>query len=394
MILKYSKKLCLILAIATPTLLQAADLPSTINNFSLKLFKQTVTKQQNTILSPLSVYSVFAMLYPGARGSTKQRMQQLFQYPNDLQKVADYDKQLESYNTQTTGLWMANAVWVNNKIYIYPSYQTTLQNIFNINIKPINFDDAQAVNVINAWVANHTQQMILHIFKPGDLNNQTMLLVNAVLFNNKWQSPFDLANTDQQKFYTSRTQSKQVTMMHQTTAYNYMENTQLQMIELPYKQNHFSMLVLLPKAHHDLNTLVQQLSTHKLNQWQKQLKPYTVQLSLPKLDFTNMIPLNLALQNLGLSSVFSYANFSALSKQALTVSGVLQKARIQIDESGTKAAAVTGTFMAGAEYNPTPPKIIVMNVNVPYLIIIKDNQTDSIIFIGQIYQPLQDIDHK
>lgn len=373
---------------AAPTSLTKAA-----NQFSLTLFKSLQASHGNQVVSPYSVFNVFAMIYPGANGQTKQQIKTLFGFPTSAKTlstelVATNKQLLTNLNQQGNTFNVANAVWLQSGFAVNKSYQAALM-AQQAQLQRVNFaSNEQAAKTINAWVSQMTHQSIKTLVTADQLSAQTRLaLLNAVYFNANWAKPFSKAKTNPNGTFYPTAQTKiKAAMMNQSAMFPYYANQQFQLIGLPYSSPHVSMLILLPKSGVSLAALISKLTVSQLDQAITKLKPRFLSLSLPRFGFSLSLPLSDTLQSLGLTSAFGQtANFSALSKTPLFISTVLQKARIDVNEKGTTAAAATAAIMNRMAIVMRPA--LSFNADRPFLFMIRDNQTGLIVFLGILANP-------
>ena len=161
------------------------------------------------------------------------------------------------------------------------------------------------------------------------------------------------------------------------------------MLELPYNRNELSMVVLLPRAADGLAKLEQGLTTEKLDGWQKAVKPVPVRVSLPRFKTEKELSLEPVLKAMGMPSAFDRgkADFSGMtSAERLMISAVLHKAFVDVNEEGTEAAAATAVVMARAGA-ARPPEPKVFRADRPFLYLIRENKTGSVLFLGRFAGP-------
>ncbi len=374
----------------------AGSVVAAVNNFSFAFLKQATNNSsgKNVVLSPFSAYAVFALLYPGASGNNKKQLQQVFQFPANLQDLKILNNSLEVSSDNGNGLWLANSAWKNDDIALLPDYQQAINKYFSSKVFTVNFDKNSGVlaaNTINTWILQHTDNMINNMLKPSDVYRNKLVLVNALYFEAPWLNVFTKDATKNKDFFVGAGRAVQLPMMTQTNYFYYIDNNQMQMLQLPYKNDFYSLLVILPKPNISLAAVINGLTAKRLAAWQQQAISSRVHVQLPKINLTQQLNLNALLQSMGVVSAFSGDQglaFTSLSKTPLSISKVLQQTHLELDEQGTKAAAATTIgMMTMAMGGEAPPKPIDFNVNRPYLLLLKNNATGVIVFMAALTNP-------
>jgi serpin B len=350
--------------------------------------EEAADKDDNFMVSPLSLSMALAMTWNGADAETKQAMQKVLRLDGySDEEVNEYYKKLREALLKTdpsTKLAIANSIWTNKNVVIDSDFIKVNQDYFNSVVKSVDFADSKTVNELNQWAAENTNNLIDHVIDETD-PMALMYLMNAIYFKGVWTSEFDAKNTTKKPFFYMNGKSKNVDMMHQKTDFNYTENQLLQMVELPYGNQAFSMLVLLPKEGKMLADIISDLQ--KGDSWTalaSGLRKSDVDLYLPKFKTEYSKRLNDALINMGMGIAFdpSRADFSRMSDHDAFISFVDQFTYISTDEVGTEAAAVTVVGIELTSYQP--PRTVTFNANRPFIYIIQENSTGSILFMGAV----------
>lgn len=356
--------------------------------FSNVFNEEAAGKDKNFMVSPLSLSMALAMTWNGSGGETKTAMQ------NTL-KMGDYaDEELNGYYKKlkeallktdpSTKLAIANAIWTNQNVAVNPDFIKVNKDYFNSTVESVDFADGNTVERINRWAADNTNDLIDHVLDTTD-PMALMYLLNAIYFKGIWTSEFDVKNTSKRPFTYENGVTKNVDMMHQESGFNYTENQTLQMVQLPYGNQAFSMLVLLPKDGKKLSDIIAELQySTSWSDLKSGLRDAEVDLYLPKFKTEYSKRLNNALKNMGMGIAFDPhgADFSRMSDIGAFISFVDQFTFISTDEVGTEAAAVTvvGIEMTSAQ----PPRAVTFNANKPFIYIIQENSTGAILFMGAV----------
>jgi len=361
------------------------------NNFGFNLYNE-LSKTENQFFSPYSITAAFAIVGEASKNNTKAELDSVFGYPGlELRRPA-FANIYNSINTNSSEykLSTANAIWVNNGFSLLQEYVNNAETYYGAKLDNIDFSkSAEAVEIINSWVENQTNNKIKDIISKDFIDNSTRIVIaNAIYFKGKWEIAFENKNTTKKEFTNDLGQVSKVNMMSLHTKFNYFEDDQLQVIELPYKGNNLSMVVVLPKT--DLESLAGFNNT-QFNEIVNNFAEETVNLSLPKfkLEITYN-KLKDQLGNLGLKEVFTenadLSGFTGIKN--LFVSDVIHKAFVEVNEEGTEAAAaatVIGIKMTATSINEKEPKVF--NANHPFMFFIIDNKTNNILFFGSVVDP-------
>lgn len=352
-------------------------------NFGLALLSQIFNVSNNTVISPISIWLALAMLYEGARGNTAEEMRNVMDLPENRtileENIHWFLKKFEN-ETENYTLSIANALWAQEGLDINQSYVKILKDYYNAYFQYLNFKDSEkARSAINNWVENYTNGKIKNLLPQGSITPETMaVLTNAIYFRAAWAYMFDSSLTKKSIFYTPEGKVS-AWMMHMDGDFNYWENKDAQILELPYKESNLSMVIFLPKKGNMNITL------DELMKWRMNLDVAYVNLSLPKFKFTSEYNLKDALSSMGIKQAFTQnADLTGiLPQQPLWVDGVYHKGYISVDEKGTIASGITGTPLAGSG----DIRCVDFNVNHPFFFIIQDRNTGVIFFMGWVANP-------
>jgi serpin B len=373
------------------------------SHFALDVYAQLRNQQGNLFFSPYSISTALAMTYAGAKSTTAQQMANTLHF-SKLEDVHQAYQALQQrlkllQETGQVALNTVNAIWYGQNYSIEPAYKSLIEKTYATPDKAILhkvdfLNKANAIrHQINQWVETQTQDKIKNLLSDNSITPDTIAaLVNAIYFKAAWLHAFTQSATEKQTFHLDAKRNKQVDMMQQTKSFSYMENELLQLLVLPYQRNSLSMLILLPKQPQSLAQLEAELNLKNLALWLTQLHDTKIAVKLPKFRIESGFDLVEILQALGMREAFNIqqANFTGMihSKHKFAISAVVHKAFIDLDEKGTEAAAATAVVMtrsAMIDRNPKPP--IVFNADHPFLFLIKDNDTHSILFLGRITDP-------
>ena len=366
------------------------------NGFAFKLLKQIAKDQPvaNIFISPYSASTVLQMVGSGAAGQTKAEMQQVLEttgLSSDTVSAAN-KKIAQSLNSGNTNIILttANAIWYRQGAPVKPEFIACNQQFFGATVDGLNFQDPHSVDIINAWASDKTHGRISRIADGMiDPKYTQLFLANAVYFKGKWSEPFEAKVTTDRPFYLRIGGQKKVPMMTQTKTFTYRHGTGYQAVRLPYEGENLAMYVFLPDTNSSPEKL---LGIMNGDSWQKVTKPGFSEkegtVVLPKFKLESSVELKQPLQALGMKAAFNPTNadFSGIAPQ-LYISAARQKTFVEVKEEGTEAAAVTGISgpVASAPMPLTNP--FKMIVDRPFLFLIEDEQTGTILFMGVMFDP-------
>lgn len=370
-----------------------AEMVKSDQQFAIEFFANVFNEEaaeldKNFMISPLSLSMALAMTWNGADGETKAVMQKVLKLDGYTdQEVNEYYEKLREALLKTdpsTKLAIANSIWTNKNIKIKDDFISLNNEYFNSTVESVDFSDANSVKLMNKWAADNTNNLITHVLDKTN-PNALMYLMNALYFKGIWTSEFNSRNTSSKPFYSEDGQTKNVDMMHQKSSFNYNENQTMQIVELPYGNQAFSMIVLLPKEGNKLADVTQELQNS--NSWGNLvsgLRSTQVDLYLPKFKTEYSRVLNDVLEKMGMGIAFEpgAADFSRMTDADAFISFVEQFTYINTDEVGTEAAAVTVVGIEPTSYQPD--RTATFNANRPFIYIIRENSTGSILFMGAV----------
>lgn len=370
------------------------------NAFAIDLYGQLRHQPGNLFFSPESISTAFAMAYAGARGETAAQMASVFHFTLPQERLQPaMGALLSGMNAQHKSyeLRVADALWAQRDENFLPTYLKLVEENYGAGFHRVDFKTAPeaARGDINRWVEQQTSDKIRNLIGPGVLNPMTRLvLTNAIYFKGDWRDPFAKAETKDEDFYLSGSRAVKRPMMHRTGSYRYYDGGNFQELELSYAGGDLAMVVLLPKDRAGLPTLEQAFTAAAAAGWVDDLKPAPkVILTLPRFTMTQQFELSGVLEKMGMARAFSNAaDFSGMTdKPELTISAAIHKAYIDVNEKGTEAAAATSVVMgAMAMRRPMPePPPIVFRADHPFLFLIRDTRSGSILFMGRVADPAE-----
>ena len=351
----------------------------------------------NVILSPFSASAALTMIDVGAAGATDTQIQSVLHLPGNGASVAPAYAAVACQD-ETDAAWgsdvlsIANAVWGQQGKSFLPAFLSSLSTGFQAPLEQADFagDPGGAMSTINQWVSQQTRGTIPTVLQPGDIDDLTrIVLVDAVYFNGTWATGFDPAQTAPQPFTLADGTTVSVPTMsgNVEVASGYLSESQLTTYELAYVGGALAMDFLVPDG--SLASFESTLTPDVLGAALKSLQaPSSGQLSVPKFSFSTRLVLGSVLSGMGMTDVFNPATADLSDMDGakdLYLTTVVQQAFIEVDEQGTVAAAATvgggGAFL-GAGSEPAA-------INRPFLFLIRDTKTGSILFLGHVGDPRQ-----
>ena len=339
---------------------------------------------KNIVFSPTSLNFALGMIAEGAKGGTKEILDD-YLGTNDfaayakeyLDKIKAYKTEDESYGYQSK-VKIADAVWVDNGLTLQEKFKNTVSNSFGAEVEAVDFSAAEKTcDVINSWCDKNTEGLIPKIITPDLINDNTGLcLTNSLYFESGWSGePWNVSDTEES--FGKKEKTKYMTC----TGDRYYENGKATAFGRDYA-NGLSFIGILPNDEGDFN-----LEDLDIGGLLKSNPEYDeVDCKMPKLNFETSTVLNDMLSSLGLDNLFSSnADFSGIADQNVNVDTILQKTKLELDENGTKAAAVTAVTMecmsAAVEKEPI---IKTVELTRPFAFLIYDRSNDEILFIGKV----------
>ena len=367
------------------------------NTFAFNLLKQLSTEPSGAsiFVSPYSAATALQMAANGAAGRTKKEMQQVLETTNlassKLNQLSKAASDLLNANDTNVILTTANALWYRQGAAVKPDFLKANQEFFSATVKALDFGNAPAAEAeINQWASDQTHGRINGI-ADGMVNQYTdLILANAIYFKGKWLDPFDKQLTKERPFHPATGAAKNLPMMEMSKKFTYRKGSGYQAVRLSYMGNDLAMYVFLPDPGSSPAKLLQIMNG---DNWQKITMPGFSErqglLVFPKFKLENTLELNHPLEALGMKMAFDArkADFSGMFSDPHSISEVRQKAFVEVGEEGTEAAAVTEIAVATNAMEMNPPKPFEMIVDRPFVFVIGDGITKSILFMGVVCDP-------
>lgn len=365
-------------------------------SFSYDIFQRTVaydSEQDNLMISPLSISMALAMTLNGAEDQTYKDMKKAL-YLSGMEKE-EINEAFQSLiellinADPNVAMKIANSIWYRDGLPVKEDFKERVKEYFGAEVTALDFSDPAAVDIINQWVSDNTEELIPEIIDeiPSHI---VMYLINALYFKGDWLNQFDPDDTQAGDFHLESGETVQAEMMRQENQFATMFSDEVQMIELPYGDSLFSMSILMPA---DANTPINQFIDEKItasniNNWRSSLSVPNrdVILRMPKFEFDYELEYTDILKAMGMEIAFDeweadFTGIADVSPQNLFIDEVKHKTFISVDEEGTEAAAVTSV---GVGITSMPPQMI---IDRPFVFIIHERESGANLFMGKVKNP-------
>jgi len=367
--------------------------------FAFNLYQELRKKEGNLFYSPYSISVALAMTYAGARGDTAEEMAATLQFLLEQDRLHPafnwLDAELASRGEGAQGkdgegfrLNIVNAIWGQKDYGFLSTFLDVLAENYGAGLRILDFinETEKSRLAINDWVSDQTEDRIKDLIPQGAIDVLTRLvLTNAIYFNAAWKYPFDEDMTADGPFYLLDGGQVTVPMMQQMQSFGYTDGEVYQAVELLYDGDELSMVILLP-ASGNFEAFEEGLEAQQISDIISDLQLAQVTLTMPKFEFDSEFSLKDTLAEMGMPAAFSEAaDFSGMTgTRDLCISAVLHKAFVSVDEAGTEAAAATAVIVGETA---VPGQSVEVTVNRPFIFLIRDIETGSILFVGRVLNP-------
>jgi serpin B len=373
---------------------KSAQLIEADNTFGLELFQKIreESEKENIMISPLSISVAFAMAYNGADKDTKTEMEKAMklngltteQINNSYRMLI---KALQSLDEKVV-FELANAIFYADGFTVKPDFLNINKTVYDAEVEKLNFNSQAAVDRINDWVSEKTNDKITKIIENVSPLDR-MVLLNAIYFNGIWTNKFDEKGTHNLSFTKTNGTTIEVPMMQKEEKLDYTTNSLFSAVKMPYGNGQYNMVVMLPATGKNSQNVIDALSFSNWKNWMTEFETKDpVVVTMPRFKFAFEIKLNDVLKQMGMNKAFEpyVANFSKISETDLYISSAVHKSFIDVNENGTEAAAVTSITFTTTSAGNEPPKTI-FYVDKPFVFAITEKDTDAILFIGEVNHP-------
>jgi len=366
--------------------------------FAMDLYQRERGEAGNLFYSPYSISTALAMTLAGARGQTEQEMARVLHFTLPQEDVhrafgglTERGNEIQKRNQ--ISLKIANSLWCQRDYHFTEAFLKVNRAYYRAEARLVDFlgNTEAARQEINAWVAKETRDKIQYLLRPPVPSSlTTLVLCNAIYFKGKWATQFDPKATGPAPFFVSAGRDVQVPTMSQKLKLRSRDAGDFRLFTLPYTGGDLSLVILLPKAVDGLTALERQLSADRLQKWLAALDgapESKAVVYLPRFKLNCRLELAKELAAMGMPSAFVQhsADFSGMTgTRDLNISEVVHQAFVEVNEEGTEAAAATAVVMdRSSSVTPTPE----FRVDHPFVLLIREQQTGSILFLGRVVDP-------
>jgi len=370
-----------------------ASLAQANNDFGWRVFYElAIEDDTNVFISPVSLELALLMTYNGASGETATEMAKALGVSKlKLDKINKGSKDLIALlekEDEGVLITLANSLWGADDIEYKQTFEDVMNEYFSAEVKTVDFTDPATLDLVNTWISDNTNEKIQDMLSDLDPAS-VLLLINAIYFNGTWETEFDPELTDEETFIKAGGSTTTVDMMkHEKSEFNYYEDDDLQLVELPYTDGNTVMYVALPTSDTTVDALISDLGKDSWKEKVDQMETKEGSVALPKFKVEyGTKEMNESLQVLGMKKAFtSQADFTNIAKGSgdWFISRVLHKAFVEVNEEGTEAAAATVVEMTKAVEEPDIFEFI---ADQPFVFLICDKESGAIMFMGVLRDP-------
>lgn len=367
---------------------QTADVEELANknaDFATRLYSAiSSASDENVVISTLGATLGLATLAAGAGGTSRSELLQGIGVAS-MEKDGEPERiqTLLQHLRETTSQIQANGLFTSQQVEADSSFTSKVKQFYNADVQKVNYADGQmAKGSINDYVRGRTGAKISEMVKTVDPQTMAMF-VSASYFTGQWQQPFNVNNTQEERFYVNKYNIVQVPMMFRSDKYYlaYDPTLKVGILRLPCEEG-IAMLVLLPDEDVDYTHIEEAISGHVFRGWVTKLKKTKLEVQLPRFSLKQSSSLKMSLSSLGIKEIFEgSADLSGISSTAgLKLSEVVQSVAFEVDETGGSVSdASSNPFM-----DPLPPRL---TFNRPFLFVVYHEATKCILYIGRVVDP-------
>lgn len=380
------KTFYVLLALGISFLMQGQSDVLKNNAVAYTLFKRLTRNHENLVCSPYGLRNSFAMVYPGAYGTSRSEIERTFKFVPKPEKQLELSK-AEDKAIKGTATNIYNSIWVPSDAHVELNYRELIAKYTD---EPINL--LYSAQNVNQWVDTKSKGKIRALVDDEELRDVKVLLINCITFDDKWEIPFAKEHTKNRAFYSQK-DSAAVPTMKLNSSLRALKNNVIDIVQLPYEGN-MAMTLMMPAKGKSFEVIEAYCSADflKLNESDSsesevapKLKPTHLDLFLPKFKIASTLNLIQPLKEMGMLDCFSdlQADFSLMDAEDTHwfISIVKQMATIEVREEGTKASAAT---VSGISMTSLPSTL---HINRPFVYVLHDKHTGNILFMGQVKKP-------
>ena len=361
------------------------------NSFAFDIFREVVENSEepeNIMISPLSISYALSMTLNGANGATRDSMLKALRVtgmtPEEINSsFQQLTEALLSVDKRVL-MTIANSVWTKEGFPVKEAFIDILETYYDAESKQFDINDPATPDIINQWIEDNTNGLIKDMIDKLE-PDVVMLLINAIYFKGIWKYQFDEGDTEQKTFFKTGDETIEVPMMNQEVDLMVYHGENFTLAELPYGQGNFVMDIILPDDQDGINRIIPAITESSFNSWISQAAETKVNMYLPRFKYDYKKKLKDILSDMGMRIAFwPGADFTNIACTDLNIQDVIHQAFIETNEEGTEAAAATVVIIVSSM--PSGP--LVFNADHPFIYIIRETTTNSIIFMGCVNDPL------
>ena len=358
-------------------------------DFSVRLLQSRRESDSNVLVSPLSVMSALGMTQNGARGRTLSQMEQTLGISRDTlnRYCKSYGNNVNNTDRNDDKLDVANSIWYNGNyqnMSLNQDFRNAVTDYYKASVNQLPFDNA-ATQKINGWVNDNTDGMIPKIIDEVD-PFALMYLVNALAFDGKWSEPFDPEYQVHSGTFTNADKTTSYVNYMTCEEFSYLSDGKATGFIKQFTDHNYAFAALVPNEGTSLDTYVKSLTGSKVRSVLGNKKSEKTDIYLPKFKIEYGVELSETLKSMGMVNAFdpATADFSNMINSSSVrpyINRVIHKTAIDVNETGTKAAAATVVEMKDGATPEEPHKV---KLDRPFLYMLINTKTNTPFFIGTV----------
>jgi len=367
---------------------EIVDASNTFGFHLLQKINNETADNENIFISPSSVSIALALTANGANGETRDELLNALGFQGKSMEVVDehfmnFTKTVSSLDPQAQ-LSIANSLWPADWLSVDQAFIDVSTKYFDAETRPLDFSDPNANDTINAWVEDKTNDRIKDILHELDAS-VAMVIANAIYFKADWSVEFNEENTHETEFTTTDGSKTMVDMMSRSGKIDYYTNETMQAVELFYGDSTFSMVIMLPTEHHSTDEIIASLNDENWNTMNNSFVSEEIAFYLPKTKIEWKDNIARFIKAFGVNKAFGDADFSNITNSVgLFVDEIIHQSFLEVNEKGSEAAAATVVVI---RYESVQPEPIMFRADKPFVLAIKENNTNSVLFLGEVNKP-------
>lgn len=360
-----------------------------VTAFALSLLRSERAATEGVLISPVSVLNALGMVANGAGGDTLKQLETAAGM--SLNQLNDF---LYTYRMSLPAAYkscavsLANSAWIREDFRVEDDFLRSCVNYYNAEIYRSAFDGS-LVTDLNRWVSQKTDGMIDRLLEQAPDALTMLYLVNAACFDARWDTPYTKADLRTGLPFTAADGTQQTADYLTGTESIYLSGNNVTGFVKPYDGGKYAFVALLPDEGVTLADYLENLTGEHLYKLITDHRSADVQVSIPKFSAQSELELEEPLKDMGITDLFNVSAAdlrsigSAPSGNNLYVFSVLHKTYLELDESGTRAAAAT-VVEAGAGAAPPSEDVKTVTLDRPFLYMIVDTHACVPLFMGTV----------